>query len=148
MFGVEVRDMVNADLDRVMEIENLCFKAPWGKEDLYREINDNQLSVLLVITVNDLVVGFCDYWNTFDSGTICQIAIHPDYQHQSLGSRLIDEVIKDAQAKKTRTLTLEVRESNSKAIKFYQKHGFSITLVKEKYYSNGENAIYMIKEVQ
>ena len=148
MFGVEVRDMVNADLDRVMEIENLCFKAPWGKEDLYREINDNQLSVLLVITVNDLVVGFCDYWNTFDSGTICQIAIHPDYQHQSLGSRLLDEVIKDAQAKKTRTLTLEVRESNSKAIKFYQKHGFSITLVKEKYYSNGENAIYMIKEVQ
>ena len=148
MFGVEVRDMVNADLDRVMEIENLCFKAPWGKEDLYREIYDNQLSVLLVITVNDLVVGFCDYWNTFDSGTICQIAIHPDYQHQSLGSRLLDEVIKDAQAKKTRTLTLEVRESNSKAIKFYQKHGFSITLVKEKYYSNGENAIYMIKEVQ
>ena len=148
MFGVEVRDMVNADLDRVMEIENLCFKAPWGKEDLYREINDNQLSVLLVITVNDLVVGFCDYWNTFDSGTICQIAIHPDYQHQSLGSRLLDEVIKDAQAKKTRTLTLEVRESNSKAIKFYQKHGFSITLVKEKYYSNGENAIYMIKEVR
>lgn len=148
MFGVEVRDMVNADLGRVMEIENLCFKAPWGKEDLYREINDNQLSVLLVITVNDLVVGFCDYWNTFDSGTICQIAIHPDYQHQSLGTRLLDEVIKDAQAKKTRILTLEVRESNCKAIKFYQKHGFSITLVKEKYYSNGENAIYMIKEVQ
>lgn len=148
MLNIEVRDMVNADLDRVMEIENLCFKAPWGREDLYREINDNQLSVLLVVTINDLVVGFCDYWNTFDSGTICQIAIHPDYQHQSLGTRLLDEVIKDAKAKKTRTLTLEVRESNSRAIKFYQKHGFIITLVKEKYYSNGENAIYMIKEVQ
>lgn len=148
MLNIEVRDMVNADLDRVMEIENLCFKAPWGREDLYREIYDNQLSVLLVVTINDLVVGFCDYWNTFDSGTICQIAIHPDYQHQSLGTRLLDEVIKDAKAKKTRTLTLEVRESNSNAIKFYQKHGFIITLVKEKYYSNGENAIYMIKEVQ
>lgn len=148
MLNIEVRDMVNADLDRVMEIENLCFKAPWGREDLYREINDNQLSVLLVVTINDLVVGFCDYWNTFDSGTICQIAIHPDYQHQSLGTRLLNEVIKDAKAKKTRTLTLEVRESNSKAIKFYQKHGFIITLVKEKYYSNGENAMYMIKEVQ
>ena len=148
MVNIEVRDMVNSDIDRVMEIENLCFKAPWGKEDIYREINDNKLSVMSVITVNDLVVGFCDYWNTFDSGTICQIAIHPDYQHQSLGTRLFDEVLKDAKAKKIRTMTLEVRESNSKAIKFYQKFGFVITLVKEKYYTNGENAIYMIKEVQ
>lgn len=148
MVNIEVRDMTNSDIDRVMEIENLCFKAPWGKEDIYREINDNKLSVMSVITVNDIVVGFCDYWNTFDSGTICQIAIHPDYQHQSLGTRLFDEVLKDAKAKKIRTMTLEVRETNSKAIKFYQKFGFVITLVKEKYYTNGENAIYMIKEVQ
>ena len=148
MVNIEVRDMVNSDIDRVMEIEHLCFKAPWGKEDIYREINDNKLSVMSVITLNDTVVGFCDYWNTFDSGTICQIAIHPDYQHQSLGTRLFDEVLKDAKAKKIRTMTLEVRETNSKAIKFYQKFGFVITLVKEKYYTNGENAIYMIKEVQ
>ena len=147
MLSIEVRDMVNADLDRIVEIENLCFKAPWAKEDLYREINDNKLAVLQVITVNDLVVGFCDYWNTFDSGTICQIAIHPDYQHQKLGSKLLEEVIKDAKAKKTRTLTLEVRASNIKAINFYKKFGFKVTLVKEAYYSNGEDAIYMIKEV-
>ena len=144
---IEVRDMVNSDLDRVMEIEKLCFKAPWGRDDLYREINDNQLAVVSVVTVDDEVVGFCDYWNTFDSGTICQIAIHPNYQHQSLGTRLLEEVFKDAKAKKVRTLTLEVRESNEKAINFYKKHGFKITLCKERYYSNGENAIYMIKEV-
>ena len=147
MLNIEVRDMVNADLDRVMEIENLCFKAPWGRDDIYREINDNKLAVLSVITINDLVVGFCDYWNTFDSGTICQIAIHPDYQHQSLGTKLMDEIIKDASAKKTRTLTLEVRATNEKAINFYKKHGFIVALIKEKYYTNGEDAIYMIKEV-
>ena len=148
MVSIEVRDMVNADLDRVMEIENLCFKAPWSKEDLYREINDNKLSVMQVITIDDLVVGFCDYWNTFDSGTICQIAIHPDYQKQKLGSKLLEEVLKDAKAKKIRTLTLEVRASNTKAINFYKKFGFVITLIKEAYYSNGEDAIYMIREVQ
>ena len=148
MVSIEVRDMVNSDLDRIMEIEKLCFKAPWGREDLYREINDNKLSVMQVITIDDLVVGFCDYWNTFDSGTICQIAIHPDYQKQKLGSKLLEEVLKDAKAKKIRTLTLEVRASNEKAINFYKKFGFKITLVKEAYYSNGEDAIYMIKEVQ
>ncbi len=148
MVSIEIRDMVNSDLNRVVEIENLCFKAPWGKDDLYREINDNKLAVMQVITVNDLVVGFCDYWNTFDSGTICQIAIHPVYQHQKLGSKLLEEVFKDAKAKKTRTLTLEVRASNTKAINFYKKYGFKVTLIKEAYYSNGEDAIYMIKEVE
>ena len=148
MDRVEVRDMCDLDIAKVMEIENLCFKAPWKLEDIKVELHDNQYSVVQVITVNDIVVGFCDYWVTFDSGTICQIAIHPDYQHQGLGDRLLNEVLKDAFAKKVRTLTLEVRESNKKAINFYLKHGFKITLVKDQYYSNGENAIYMIKEVQ
>ena len=31
---------------------------------------------------------------------------------------------------------------------FYKKYGFKITLIKEAYYSNGEDAIYMIKEVE
>lgn len=147
MLDIEVRDMVNSDLDKVMEIENLCFKAPWPKEDVYRELNDNKLAVLMVITINSEVVGFFDYWNTFESGTICQIAIHPNYQHQSLGTRLLEEIFKDAYAKKTKTLTLEVRASNTKAINFYLKHGFKITLTKKNYYSNNEDALYMIKEV-
>ena len=148
MTNIEVRDMCNLDLNKVMEIENLCFKAPWKLEDIIVELHENQYSVVLVITVNDVVVGFCDYWVTFETGTICQIAIHPDYQHQGLGDRLLNEVLKDAYAKKVSTLTLEVRESNKNALNFYLKHGFKVTLVKEQYYSNGENAIYMIKEVQ
>ena len=147
MIDIEVRDMTDKDIPQVMEIENLCFKAPWSEKDIYVELHDNVYSVMQVITVNDLVVGFCDYWNTFENGTICQIAIHPKFQHQKLGSKLLEEVLKDAKAKKVRTLTLEVRESNKKALSFYEKFGFKITLVKESYYSNGENAIYMIKEV-
>lgn len=147
MSNIEVRDMTVSDINAVMEIENLCFVSPWGKEDILREITDNKLSVVMVLTIDDKVVGFCDYWNTFESGTICQIAIHPQYQGQKLGTILLNEILKDAKAKKTRNLTLEVRESNVRAINFYKKAGFKIVLTKEGYYSNGENAIYMNKEV-
>lgn len=146
--------MTPKDLPAVMEIENLCFKAPWKESDLLYEINENPVSNVWVIELsNDQfglkhVCGFCDYWNTFDSGTICQIAIHPELQGYKLGSQLMEEVIKDAKIKKVRTLTLEVRASNEKAIKFYLKHGFKISHKKEAYYSNGEDAIYMILEVQ
>ena len=48
MTNIEVRDMCNLDLNKVMEIENLCFKAPWKPEDIIVELHENQYSVVLV----------------------------------------------------------------------------------------------------
>ena len=150
---VEIRPMLDSDLPQVMEIENQCFLHPWKDKDILYELHENPVSNVWVIEYSNAslglkyVVGFVDYWVTFDSGTICQIAVHPDIQRSGVGSQLMEEVIKDARAKKVNTLTLEVRESNEKAIKFYTKHGFKITLKKPQYYSNGEDALYMVLEV-
>ena len=151
---VEMRDMTIEDLPQVMEIENLCFLHPYKEKDLIYEINANPVSNVWVIEYSNKslglkqIVGFVDYWVTFDSGTICQIAVHPDIQRSGIGTIMMEEVKKDAYAKRVKTLTLEVRESNVKAINFYQKHGFVISHKKEGYYSNGEDAIYMILEVR
>ncbi len=151
---VEMRDMTIEDLPQVMEIENLCFLHPYKEKDLIYEINENPVSNVWVIEYSNKslglkqIVGFVDYWVTFDSGTICQIAVHPDIQRSGIGTIMMEEVKKDAYAKRVKTLTLEVRESNVKAINFYQKHGFVISHKKEGYYSNGEDAIYMILEVR
>ena len=151
---VNIRDMTLEDLPQVMEIENLCFLHPYKEKDLIYEIKENPVSNVWVIEYSNAslglkqIVGFVDYWVTFDSGTICQIAVHPDIQRSGVGSELMNEVKKDAFAKKVKTITLEVRESNEKAINFYKKHGFKISHKKEGYYSNGEDAIYMILEVK
>lgn len=147
--NVEIRKMEERDLPAVMEIENLCFVAPWSKENFLNEM-DNQYANLWVIELSaegtaKQVVGFSDYWQTFDSATICQIAVHPGIRRRQLGSALMDEIINDCYAKRVHNLTLEVRKSNQIAINFYKKHGFKETLVKEKYYSNGEDAIYMMR---
>ena len=151
---VEIRPMEDKDLPQVMEIENMCFLHPWKENDLLYELHENPVSNVWVIEYTapsfglKTIVGFVDYWVTFDSGTICQIAVHPDIQHSGVGSEMMEEVKKDAKAKKVNTLTLEVRESNTKAINFYKKHGFVISHTKLGYYNNGENAIYMILEVK
>ena len=149
--NVDIRKMEVADLPAVMEIENLCFVAPWKKENFIEEMN-NQYANLWVVELSaegtpKQVVGFSDYWQTFDSATICQIAVHPGIRRRQLGSALMDEIINDCYAKRVQNITLEVRKSNQIAINFYKKHGFSETLVKEKYYSNGEDAIYMMRGV-
>lgn len=147
MYPVEIRELVETDLPQVMEIENLCFVSPWKEDDILREFKGNEFASLLVAVINNKIVGYIDYWVTFDSATICQIAIHPNYQRQSIGSMLLEEALKDCYAKRVKTITLEVRESNEKGISFYKKHGFVSYLTKVSYYTNGENALYMMKEV-
>ena len=144
-----VRPMNEKDLNVIMYLENTCFVAPWGLKDVQYELNDNPVSNLWVIE-SDLtgVVGFVDYWITFDSATVCQICINPVYQRKGLGSMLIEEMIKDCRTENVRNITLEVRDHNLAAIKLYEKHGFKKTIVKEGYYTNGDNALYMIKELE
>ena len=43
--------------------------------------------------------------------------------------------------------TLEVRVSNTPAINLYKKLGFIVVTTKKQYYSDGEDAYYMVKGV-
>ncbi len=151
---MEIRPMEDRDLPQVLNIENLCIQHPYKEKDFLYELHDNPVSNLWVIEYSNTslglkaIVGFIDYWVTFDSGTIVQIAVHPDIQRSGVGSELINEMKKDAFAKRARNITLEVRVSNEKAINFYKKHGFKVSHIKPGYYNdNGEDAIYMILEV-
>ena len=144
-----VRPMEESDLEVVMYLENTCFVAPWGLKELTYEINDNPVSNLWVIESSMYgVAGFVDYWITFDSATICQICVNPVFRKRGLGAQLMNEVIKDCKANKVRNITLEVREHNDSAIRLYEKFNFKKVLIKEKYYTNGDNAIYMIREME
>ena len=151
--NTEIRDATMEDLPKLLELENLCFIHPWKEKDLIYELTENPVCNFFVIEVSNEaaglkeICGFVNYWNTFDSGTLCQICVHPDVQRLGFGMEMMREVIKDAYAKKVRTITLEVRKSNEKAISFYKKVGFEVSHIKPSYYVDGEDAVYMILEV-
>jgi len=148
----ELREMTEKDLPMVMEIERRCFIHPWAEKDFMYEMTGNKFANTWVLELSNPslglkhVCGFVDWWITFDTGTICQIAVHPDIQREGLGSMMMKEVLKEAKIKKVTSLTLEVRKSNEKAINFYKKFGFEVSHTKEGYYDNGEDALYMIWE--
>lgn len=148
MINFDIRPVLEKDLDALVEIENKCFLSPWKREDVLYEIKENPVAIFYVIEVDNKVVGFIDYWHTFDSATLAQIGIHPSYQKLGLASLLMDEMIKDCYAKKVEFITLEVRVHNLKAIKLYEKFGFETILVKKQYYTNGDDANYMLRKVE
>ena len=145
---METRLATLKDLAKISEIENLTFRKPWKESDLAYEINENPVSIVLVLEEANLILGYMSYWITFDSATLSKIAIHPSFQGRKLSNVLMEEMLDDCYAKKVRYVTLEVRKSNAKAISLYKKHGFKEEVIKLHYYDDGEDAIYMIRKVE
>ena len=149
--GLEICNMEAHDLPLVLELENICFKDPWNIDALKHELEDNPYSYQIVLKMSneesEIIVGFCVYWITFDSSTICQIAVHPSYRRKHLGTLLMNELLEECFAKRVQSITLEVRKSNETAIKFYEKCGFQIVTTKPHYYNDGEDAYYMVRKV-
>ncbi len=146
---VTIRKMNSADLKSVIEIENESFKHPYTEKEMLYELNENPVASLYVAMVGPDVVGFIDFMITFDSSTISQIGVKEAYRSKGIGNLLLGQMLKDcrAQEEPVEFITLEVRESNLRAQKFYKKHAFEAVTTKKSYYADGENAIYMVRSL-
>ena len=143
---MNIRKAKISDLEAIKEIEDESFINPFTKEDLLYEISQNPVSNFLVLEKDGLVVGFLDYWVTFDSATIDQIAVKKSERKQGFAKILLENSINDLKERgEVSFFTLEVRASNEPAINLYKSFGFQKVTIKEKYYDDGEDAIYMIK---
>lgn len=139
----KIRKMMLAHLDAVVEIEKQLFTDPWSRRSFQFEILANQYSLPLVLLLDKKLVGYAIVWIIFGEFHIANIAIHPDYQGKGFGSYLLKEVLRKAVG--LDYAILEVRESNLKAIRLYEKFGFEKIFVRRRYYSNGDDAIIMRK---
>lgn len=138
------------DFEDVQQIENECFIEPYSTEDLRYEFEKNPVNKIIVAENDEKVVGFIDYLITFNSSTIMQVAVTKEFRKNGIATQLLNEMEKSFP--KTiddivETITLEVRESNEAAKNLYLKNGYKIVVIKEHYYKDGENAIYMLKRL-
>lgn len=145
---VKTRKMTVEDIDRVFEIESKSFKTPWSKESFYTEVKENTLATYLVLTLDEVVIGFGGMWLIMDEIHITNVAVSPEHRGQGYSKTLINDMIKYAKEKGFQHMTLEVRVSNSVAIALYEKFGFESVGVRPKYYvDTGEDALVMWKSL-
>lgn len=140
-----IRPMKLSDMPKVLDIENVSFLAPWTESQFLYELQENPFSSVFVAEEQGHILGFIDFWITFDSGCINQIAVIPALRQKGIASILLEDALKRLSEQGVKTVTLEVRTHNQKAIKLYEKFGFIVKLVKKAYYDNGDDALYMEK---
>lgn len=100
---------------------------------------------LFVADIGNKVVG---YVVTMDvdkvTGKIVSIAVRKEFRRRGIGETLLRRAIERLKAKGKNKIALEVRTSNKPAQELYKKLGFKIVETIPSYYSDGEDAYYMV----
>lgn len=125
------------DLDGVLEVEAESFTNPWTRDMYSWELQNRSLChILLVRTEACHVAGFCAFWLVFDEIHINNVAMRPDFRERGIGTALLRRVLAEARQLGARRATLEVRASNERARRLYERLGFYVAGVRRNYYTN------------
>ncbi|MEM3539255.1 MAG: ribosomal protein S18-alanine N-acetyltransferase [Nitrososphaerales archaeon] len=141
-----IRRCKKKDLNKVLQIEKLCFKYPYDYSTfLYFLINDKD--GFYVAEENNQILGYVISSVRENKGTLVSIAVLPEYRRKGIGSKLMEESL-NYLSKKVDHVELQVRVSNFEAINFYKKFGFKETGFIPNYYIDGEDALIMSKYIR
>lgn len=137
------RAMTADDARAVAELELKIFAMPWSREDFFREMR-NELAEYVVGELDGRIVAYAGAWVSFDQAEVMHVAVDSEFRGQGLGTILFGELIKAVKARGATSITLEVRPSNTVAIKLYESFGLrSVGRRKDYYLDNGEDALIM-----
>ena len=142
-----IRKMDLSDVPFVYEEEIKIFGKSLGEMTLYNEILYNKMSRYFIALVDNKRVAYVGSWLTVPNAEILNLFVIDKYRGLGLGKKLIDKVIDVCTNEKIKMLTLEVRVSNSYAIKMYEDIGFKIGTTRKKYYENNEDALLMVLDL-
>lgn len=138
-----IRIADSGDIDRIAELEEICFSDPWTRESVRQEIEENPLALYIVAEAEEKVVGYAGIWWIVDEGHITNVAVDPQYRGKHIGEAIIATMLDVARKEGIDRFTLEVRVSNEPAKNLYRKFGFVEAGVRPKYYKDNEDALIM-----
>ncbi|MBP3707164.1 MAG: ribosomal protein S18-alanine N-acetyltransferase [Clostridia bacterium] len=140
--NILIRFMNLQDLQYLKQHLSIQFDDFWTFSILEKEFNGEN-TTYIVAEENNEILGFAGILTIIDESNIMNIVTKKDKRHMGVGSLLLSELIKISKKLNMKSITLEVNENNTPAIKLYKKYNFEQIGVRKKYYDNTDSAILM-----
>jgi ribosomal-protein-alanine N-acetyltransferase len=131
------------DVSEVHKIESHLFSDPWPKNSFKTELKQKNVSFPFIVEEDKKILGYIICWYYIEELHIGNIAVIPEKQRQGIGTYMLQKVFDYFMEYKK--AFLEVRESNKNAINLYLTFGFEPIYRRKTYYTNGEDALVMVK---
>jgi ribosomal-protein-alanine N-acetyltransferase len=151
-----IRRCETADLSTVMDINMLTLPEHYS-DYFFESILSELPESFIVAELYSKVVGYimCKIEFGFSNfrklgfvkkGHVVSVAVLNEHRKQGLGNALMIEGINGVIARNTDEIYLEVRISNTAAVRMYERLGFQIKSRLRTYYRDGEDAYLMALE--
>lgn len=160
-----VREMTIDDLPQVLPIQKALAFQDWNERQFIAEITANYALCVVYEEAqfntnedprdsigasplqNDSkdILGYAVFHLMGPDSELLSIATNDSHQRAGIGTALLNAGIAHLDFENGDKMFLEVREGNTKARRFYEKHGFEPYAERKKYYADGENAILYVK---
>ena len=132
------------DLAEVVKIENKCHATPWTNKNFIDSYGAKNLFKVLK-NEND-IIGYYIALFALDECELLNITITSELQKKGFGELMLKDLFSECKNANIVNIFLEVRRSNSLAIRLYKKSGFNEIGIRNNYYQNKdgkEDAILM-----
>lgn len=142
---VSFRSMEAADTDVAAALEAAFLQEAWSQE-AYADALANENACYLVAECGGRIVGCCGLWQSFSDADICNVVVDAGYRRQGIAEGMLKALMEAGRQRGVACFTLEVRRSNTAAVRLYEKLGFVTEGVRKRFYQNPpEDALIMWK---
>ncbi|MBX3259028.1 MAG: ribosomal protein S18-alanine N-acetyltransferase [Labilithrix sp.] len=153
-----IEPMTEADIDATLAIDLASFhpRDIGGEREDPRRAREENLREELARTWARLrvargrggdVLGYILFWHVVDEIHLLNVAVAPAARRRGVGRALVDDLVAFARRERAAKVLLEVRASNEPAIRLYERLGFARFNVRKAYYSDGEDGVEMMLEL-
>jgi [ribosomal protein S18]-alanine N-acetyltransferase len=137
MSGVLLADrymssMTDADLDEVAFVEREAYEFPWTRSNFEDSLRNGYFGVCMR-HVTGTLIGYCVLMPVVDEMHLLNLCVTPRAQRAGAGLALLREAVRIARGKGLSGMLLEVRPSNVRAVRLYERFGF-VTIGRRKNY--------------
>jgi ribosomal-protein-alanine N-acetyltransferase len=141
-----IREMTAADIPPLLEIERDSFPVPWSAGMFMVQLGLSEDTENLVAEESGQVIGYISSWYGYEEMHILSIAVEKRRRGSGTAYLLLAEAMGCARRRGCLKVVLEVRVTNGRAQRFYEKHGFTKIGRRKGYYADsGEDALVFEK---
>ena len=143
---IEIRRLALRDLSAIEEIERRSYPTPWSRSMFAGELAKPSSICIGAFDAGNLA-GYLIISRYVDAWHVMNVAVAPEYRRRGVATTMLERLFELTAADGRRGYTLEVRVSNSGAIRLYEQVGFKARGIRRAYYTdNREDALIMWKD--
>jgi ribosomal-protein-alanine N-acetyltransferase len=151
--------MTPADLDAVQAVEAAAYSHPWSRKHFADSLASGYAAVMLLGEAapgelvhppradGRLLLGYLIAMRGVDEAHLLNITVAPEHQRQGWARCLLDSLVLWSRGQRSQWLWLEVRQSNQRARRVYERYGFHEVGLRRAYYpaapTGREDAVVM-----